>query len=86
MLSALCCGEPVMTPEPACLPAPAGLRDLILDLMNANRALPFVRARAFARAILEAELREDYVLMNRLIQDALYGATHEQLSDNPEES
>ncbi len=49
------------------------LKDLMIDFLGANPDLTGVQARAYALGILEAESREDFIEMNRLIQEALYG-------------
>ena len=49
------------------------LKDLIINLLDGNSKLTVGEARNYAQRIIEAEEREDYVQMNRLIQEALYG-------------
>ncbi len=45
----------------------------ILDLLSVNPELTGGQARGFARRIVLAEEREDYIEMNAVIQEALFG-------------
>ncbi len=42
------------------------------SLISGNPLLTIPQAREFARRIIDAELREDYIAMHAVIQEALY--------------
>lgn len=48
------------------------LKELKLCLIDANKNLTGAQINHYASAILDAENKENYDLMNRLIQEALY--------------
>lgn len=52
---------------------PMNRKELIADLIEFNPELTGQQALDFADRILEAESRDDLVMMNALIQEAVYG-------------
>ena len=49
-----------------------GLKNWMIDLLNANPELTGGQAREYAQQILETEAREDFEQMTRVIQKALF--------------
>ena len=55
---------------------PDEIRDLCILLMEENPRLTVETALEYSRRICAAEHEEDYILMYKLIQEALYGKGH----------
>lgn len=54
------------------MPASPYEMEMVVDLLSANPQLTGEQVRYFARRIIAAEAREDYVEMTRLANEALY--------------
>ena len=52
---------------------PKYLKEVMIDIMDANPGLTGEQVNSYARRILEAESREDFQEMNLLLQEVYYG-------------
>jgi hypothetical protein len=47
--------------------------NLALDIMTANPALTGYQVFEYVRRIINAEIRDDYILVNKIMHEAFYG-------------